>query len=506
MAGYDVVIAGFRLNAQEQPAKTLERILLMSAEEARVCSKRFPHVALSNAPREAAEALRARLDEAGARVSITPHEPGAVIANDIEKAQVSSLPKAKEARSVSLAAIEPLDIQENARSSNSLPAKPRTSAPSVSRPPAVPHRPPSDGSGASHGAGYALGELALSTTPAVVASKPPAAPKPSAAPKPAAKPALTVKNDFDMEEDYAAGSGLDLDMGGPAVPSYAPPKRSGSPPAKARAPAAPAQDFSIGGGGRDLDDTFAPEGQDAKASLELALPQGNAAGGKGLHGGVMPSRNNRVASKGPLKRTVAVAPPPPRRLLWLCIAIAAVASVAGLLFLTPWFRPPAEQPSLASKPPADGALAIGVEEPVAASFSLSRSMKEGVIAPAHKMLLEVRAKDGPVFVSLEGRFADRTGRWVEHDGDAKSLRGVELPLTALASHDHPENSAFVAWSSKSESVSIEKATLLLEDVSARDMDYAPSVYTVTARFALELSDGQKREATYTGPMTVREPN
>ncbi len=505
MAGYDVVIAGFRLNAKEQPAKVLERLLAMSAEQARVCSKNFPHVALSNASREAAEALQKRLDEAGARASVTPHQPGAVIANDTARPAPTAEKAA--ARSVSLAAIEPLEVQERVRPPQV--AKPRPSAAAVSRPTAPAAVPDlSDALG-----GYALGDLALDNSVPVALSQ--AAPAPVAKPVPAAKSVgTTVKNDFDLEEDFAAGSGLDLDMASapePSLPpgrSVAPAKlRGGSPAPKmgtAKAAAKP-DALSIGGGGRDLDDTFSPEGEGAAVSLEVEMPRVRAAAGAGLKGGGMVTRHRHHQHREPQP-----APAPRRsfRGLYVTIALVLSGAFAAAWFLTPWFQPPpAEVKYGVIKAPPYGLLTLSGEEPIAASFSMRRGAKEGVIVPAHEMLVEVHDLDGPVVMELEARFADRTGRWVALDGDPQALRGQEIELSVLDGRDDSasdtEGAAFVAWPGKGKRLLIERAWMVIEDVGAREVEYASPVYPVKARFGFELDQGGRREAHFTGHLHLR---
>ncbi len=503
MAGYDVVIAGFRLNAKEQPAKALERILSMSPEQARVCSKQFPHLALSNAPREAAEALRLQLDEAGARVSIAPHQAGAPVANDIQRPAASPPPPA---RSVSLAAVEPLEVEPSRRAVVASSAKPRVSAPPASRPSATPSRPAEE---ASLGGGYALGDLALTaTTP--LAIKPPAA----AAASPVARPAPSVKNDFDMEEEFASGSGLDLDLGGGVGPNARvglsnPPARPGK-KAEARAKAAaPAQDFTVGGGGRDLDDTFAPENQ-ALASLELQTTRGAGNSAKGLHNGVTPARRQRPAPAQVTVKPAAVVSQPRAaqgRRPWLYVSFIAVlmAAGAGAWFLTPWFRAREQTPNAVAKAVPDGVLALDGVTSIAATLSMRRGQREGVLVPAHQLVLQAREREGPVLLSLEARFAERARRWTE-SGDTQVLRGMELPLSELFEHRAPQENAFVSLPGKEQPSAIEKATLTLDHVAPRDASYAQNVYPVTARFALALKGGEVREVTYTGPLTVRDPD
>jgi hypothetical protein len=70
MGGHDVVILGFRLNGPEAPAKALERLLRVSAGDARAMAKRFPCMAGADLAEAEAEALADQLRAVGARVEV----------------------------------------------------------------------------------------------------------------------------------------------------------------------------------------------------------------------------------------------------------------------------------------------------------------------------------------------------------------------------------------------------------------------------------------------------
>jgi hypothetical protein len=73
---WDVVIAGYRLNAREPAAKALERILQLTPEGARKLARSYPTTVLTGGSQAAAEQLAEELREAGAVVELRASQAG----------------------------------------------------------------------------------------------------------------------------------------------------------------------------------------------------------------------------------------------------------------------------------------------------------------------------------------------------------------------------------------------------------------------------------------------
>ena len=156
---YEVVIVGFRLNADEGPAKVLERVLGLDAQRAKALSQRFPAVVGAGSSLAQVQAVARRLVEAGAKVEVREQQPAAAPAAQLAPSQRAQAPAPARASSVARA----------------------TGSARVSVPPTVAAAPVDD-------PGYSLGDLMLSnkaeSTPAAWAgaSAPePRAPRPQGA-------------------------------------------------------------------------------------------------------------------------------------------------------------------------------------------------------------------------------------------------------------------------------------------------------------------------------------
>ncbi len=211
----DVVITGFRLNANEQPTKVLQRVLGMEESQARELSKRFPCIVRADEAWTEAERLMLALRDAGAYAHL--REPSAR----------SELP-ARAASSVPPAELAPLPKEEWG-TPPTLFSSPVTEEPArVSR--------------------YSLGELEI------VAPKSQPAPAIKSQPAPAIKsqPAPAIKS-----------------QPAPAIKSQPAPAIKSQPAPAIKSQPAPAQDIGMEAGGlRMLGDSFQDE-MDGGHSFEL---------------------------------------------------------------------------------------------------------------------------------------------------------------------------------------------------------------------------------------------
>jgi hypothetical protein len=440
VSGYDVIIVGFRLNAQESPARALERVLGLPSEQAKRVAKHFPYTAASDVSAEDAEALRARLFEAGARSTVRSH-----------------------------------DFPEQG----------------AAHPGFDPTPPPANDSVVLS---YGIGDLVIETNAQQAVPNPGESAPPTQL---TAEPRLRTKLesggrflDDSFETTGAAHVELDLSSSSPSLVE-------GACPAVSDAPRVPSKRRVLGGAPRRMhsDDKTRPGN---RWGLLVALPL--------LAFGLSRGDSLFLGQVSPL--TVC---------LDLCGLYAAFTGLLGypifslsvlsivlslLTATTTWFAMPYVLAETARAPVVKVEAPLGTlhleEESVACSFHVFRAPQNRLGLSSNAIVLRTE-EGGSIFVTLEGRFSDRSIGWKELSADPKPLVQRIIVLDWILNKGVD---ASQIQRTDERPAGIARVSMSIERARKVDEGAKTPIYDVEAYFVVALSNHLTRELRYVGPMAI----